>query len=461
MTVLSKLKDNIYGREWSFPYNCYEVGHGWTPYCTSAACDVAFAAFKNALPIYSSLYLFTQLGLQRKYNTHAFVDTFKSILTSASFIGFNLFSGMSISCILRNNSDRYYYRVQCLLPALIASYMSLLIERPGRRPALAFYMANMSSELLWKWACNRNLFYLRPLPHGETLLFAMGMACFMRFVRIHGYGHDPVSTALKYLIGPLEAKSRARACKRALPGSSASANECDQSLDPQQYAVVTQEEAQKTNIKSKSTFARIDESITNFLNLFFSSHPVCPHKGISCVDYALMPAVYRFVIGYMGGAMLGAAGNFRLLMKKPDQAFKQALTSRRSVNFGLFLGTFVGASKAVHCALRRIQGRQEEWHSAVAGGLSGLSMLFSPKSTLSTYIVWKCLEQYFFLGVQRGQIANPEVVICSVYAVSVNILLYIFALEPGFIRPSYMKFIDKISDHRLHQVNRMGKLRGL
>lgn len=444
-SVLSTLKDDIYGRTWSFPYNCYEVGHGWTPFCTDAAFGVGYAAFKNSLPLYTSLYLFTQLGLQRKYDLSAFYETFKSILTSASFLGFNFFGGIGVSCLLRNNSERYYYRIQCFLPGFIASYMALLIERPSRRPALAFYMANMSSDLLYKWARSRN--YIMSVPHGETVLFSLGMACWLRFVRIHGFNHDPVSTALKYLIGPLEAKSRARTHKL----------KDDDKRESSELVASSGDSKKLSKAHSKSVIATFEANLTSLLNNFFGRHHACPHEGKSCVDYSLTPAVTRFSMGYLLRSLLNLANKPRLLIREPRQTIGAAFASRNSLNFGLFLGTFVGASKVLHCILRRATGKNEDWHSAVAGGLSGLSMAFSPKSTLSTYIMWKCLEQYFFLAVKEGKIKRANEVVCLVYAISVNVLLYIFALEPRFIRPSYMKFIDKISDHRLHQLNRMGK----
>jgi hypothetical protein len=459
-SVLSTLRNTIYGREWSFPYNCYEVGHGWTPYCSQAAVDVGGAAFKNVLPLYTSLYLFTQLGLQRKFQPAAFLETFKSILTSASFLSFNLFLGMSISCVLRNNSDRYYYRVQCFLPGLLASYMALLVERPSRRPALAFYMANMSSELLFKWYVEAG--YIKPLPHGETILFAIGMACWLRFVRIHGFGHDPVSVALKYLLGPLEAKSRAKNATAnglqkncdAVEGKLAAQQQEDQSPAPvnaQEHTTTTTKPSQHR----KSVLAKLDAGINDFLNQFFTCHHVCPHKGICCVNYTLTPALTRFVWGYLGRSALNLVPKFKTLAKQPGQAFREAILSKNSLYVGLFLSSFVGVSRASHCILRRYSGKQEIWHSVVAGFLSGGSMLFAPKPTLSIYVIWKCLEQYFFLAVKNGQIVRADQMVGVVYAVSVNILLYVFALQPKFIRPSYMKFIDNLSDHRLHQVNRM------
>lgn len=445
--TLSKLRDRVYGRTWSFPYNCYEVGHGWTPYCTDAACEVGMSVLKNAIPVYTSLYLFTQLGLQRKYDYESFKETFKSTLTSSSFLAFNFFCGMSISCLLRNNSDRYYYRVQCFIPALIGAYSALQIERPSRRPALAFYLANMASELIYKLAASKG--YVVTLNHSETIIFALGMACYLHFLRVHGFSHDPVSVALKYLIGPHEAKSRARPKVReqisVSDGAGAEAEACSK---------LELDQARKLN-KKLSMFASANESITSLYNIFFDCHPVCPHKGVSCVDYCLTPTITRFLMGYVGKSFLNLSGQYPLILINPAQAFKNAFKSQSSIKFGLFLGLFVGLSKTVHCSLRRATGKQENWHSALAGAISGLSMLQSPKSTLSTYVLWKCLEQYFFLGVKNGVVKHPDTIISSVYAISANIILYTFALEPGFIRSSYMKFMDGISDHRMHQVNRM------
>lgn len=459
MTVLSTLRDEVCGRTWSFPYNCYEIGHGWTPYCTGAAFDVGVAAFKNSLPLYTSLYLFTQLGLQRKYSPEAFYETFKSITTSSSFLGFNFFAGIGVSCLLRNGSDRYYYRLQCLFPGFIASYLALLIERPSRRPALAFYLANMSSELLYKWAESHG--YIRSLPHGETILFALGMACWLRFVRIHGFSHDPVSVALKYLIGPLEAKSRAKSAKAMCSGEQREMMMIEGKDGGSKEAQQGDSGALIQKAKKRSKLTILGENWTALLNVFFGSHPVCPHKGISCVDYSLTPMMTRFTIAYLARSVLNLAPRYKLLMKDPASALRQAFAAQSSMNTGLFLASFVGLSKSMHCLLRRISNKQETWHSALAGGVAGLSMLNAPKSTLSTYIIWKCFEQYFFRAVDEGKIKNPNQIICLVYAISVNVLLYIFALEPKFIRPSYMKFIDEISNHKLHQVNRLGKFYNL
>lgn len=39
------------------PFNCYEIGHTWTPSCTQASCDLGFSSFKEGFKIYATCYL--------------------------------------------------------------------------------------------------------------------------------------------------------------------------------------------------------------------------------------------------------------------------------------------------------------------------------------------------------------------------------------------------------------------
>lgn len=58
MAVLSKL------RELSLPYNCYEVGHTWTPECYEAALSVGFCCLIEGMKIYAPLYLVYNLSFK-------------------------------------------------------------------------------------------------------------------------------------------------------------------------------------------------------------------------------------------------------------------------------------------------------------------------------------------------------------------------------------------------------------
>ena len=58
-SILSK----FFSPEWNVPYNCYEMGHGWTPYCSAAALEIGLIVFQQSLKLYAPLYLVCSLYL--------------------------------------------------------------------------------------------------------------------------------------------------------------------------------------------------------------------------------------------------------------------------------------------------------------------------------------------------------------------------------------------------------------
>lgn len=61
----------------SFPYNCYEIGHTWTPHCSQAWLDLWFSTFVRSLKLYGVLYL---------------------VSTQASFVMLSIATSRSASC---------------------------------------------------------------------------------------------------------------------------------------------------------------------------------------------------------------------------------------------------------------------------------------------------------------------------------------------------------------------------
>lgn len=67
MVVLSKA---------SVPFSCYEVGHTWIPFCTSAASGIGISCFEEGFKIYSSVYLVWVLKSGCKFSGK--IQTWKS-----------------------------------------------------------------------------------------------------------------------------------------------------------------------------------------------------------------------------------------------------------------------------------------------------------------------------------------------------------------------------------------------
>lgn len=400
-----------------------------------------------------------------------------------------------MGCALRRGFGRFYYRVLVCAPALISSYLSLQIEKPARRQALAFYMLNLASEIVFRMAVTKG--YFKPISHGETLLFAFSLSAWYYLLKEHGFGQDPVSAAVKVLIGRDEAASRRKRHRRSRQHSQSSdfMNSIEEvgdnynddkqhsqlrsrktitTTENQQKSLVPTSEMEITNNSSNNEVATTT-NLNYILNVMqklmlvlgqqvappTGRHASCPHKEQTCLSYALKPTLSRFLLGYSIQACLKLASKPMQLFSEPLPTLGECLTHRSNINFGLFLMSLVSAGRATSCTLRHYSGSNEcAWHGAVSGFVAGLSMLWAPRSSLSMYVMWKAVEQYYLLAAQ-GEQANKtlkelhNLIVGSIYACSAATILYTFALEPRFVRPSYMKFLDNLSDHRLHQLNRM------
>ena len=400
--VLSKLRDAVLMSEWTFGYNCYEIGHTWSPHCTDGALEIAETVFHQAIRMYAGLYLLSHVVFSRSkdqiLDPEAIKSVMMSVLRSSFFLGFNAYTMIGGFCMTRHVSGRFYYTLCATLPAFVGSLMAIQIERPSRRPALAFYCANIASECLFKIAVSRG--YIRPIPNGEALLFTLSMTILLYMIRRNGFGSDPVSLALRFLMGREE------------------------------------------TLKEKH------KSIENSKNIM-----ICAHHDIPCYQYVLEGFMKPFVVGAVGQTVLSTAVQFKKFFKNPSVILEN-LFSSRSLKFGLFLGFFCGVFKGVNCFLRNQNQSWQDWHVIPAALAAGPFMMLSPNSTITLYLTWKMIETVYFNAVKEGYVGHPMETVCCLYAISVGVIFYVGVLEPSMLRGSYMKFIDRITEHRLHLINR-------
>lgn len=419
------------------------------------------------------LYSFSQLAVARKYDLASSWDTTKSVFRSSFFIFFHAYNGAIMGCALRAGFGRFYYRVLVCAPGLISSYFSILIEKPSRRQALAFYLLNMASEIVYRMLVTKG--YFKPLKHGETILFAVSLATWYHIIKTEGFGHDPVSGAMKALIGRDEAKSRAKSTPAlimpaldgiksqqglAMSAAAAAGSDFKQYNDKQKMLAQCTNANSSTMTTTTTTTGGWFQAVYKILgqinpDLVPSKHECCPHRESSCLEYILSSLPNRFLIGYGIQTLLSLSKNPFALIQSPGQTIKRSLVAPSSVKFGLFLASLVGGGRATSCLLRHYSNGEHEWHSALAGFVAGLSMLWSPRSSISMYVMWKAIEQHYLIAARKGKVKYVDFTVQCIYSISAATILYTFALEPRFIRPSYMKFLDNVSDHRLHQLNRM------
>ncbi|GIY33415.1 transmembrane protein 135, partial [Caerostris darwini] len=77
----------------------------------------------------------------------------------------NGFLFMLFSCWYRKLMGGIFHFHSAYVPALVASFLAIFIERKNRRSALALYMTNLATESLIRMGLQRNL--IKPFANAE------------------------------------------------------------------------------------------------------------------------------------------------------------------------------------------------------------------------------------------------------------------------------------------------------
>lgn len=302
--------------------------------------------------------------------------------------------------------------------------MAVLIEKPSRRSSLAFYVSNVASETLFKIFVARG--FVRPISHGQVYLFSVAIATIMYLARKHGFEDDPLSATISLIVGPEEAAKRTK-----------------------KVNISDQEFSEKIPITSDES---VKGSISNFI---FGHHYLCPHPNSSCLYYALRAASRALLIGYT--AQLGMRIFARLpLIWKDSEQLRPILRDTTPIKFGLFLCSFSGLYKSLSCIMRWRTNCWTPKTNLIAALAAGPAMFLYPSSTVALYVLWKSLEALFHEAERSKRMSNEqkELLIVLLYALATSQLFYSALMNPKHMKKSYMSFLDRMSQHRLHLINR-------
>jgi len=270
---------------------------------------------------------------------------------------------------------KFYYSLCAYTPAFLGSLLAIMIERPSRRPALAIYVANIATETIFRIFAARG--YFTPINRGEVLLFTVTMSVLLYLVKKNGFGNDPVSLALKFIIGREEAKKRTKSSNQRNAES----------------AYLSLPFVPKSNLKSSNYLVWLISK----LNSIFPKHKSCPHEGRSCPTYVSAAFIRSFLFGWIGKTALQTFSKPKVLLSRP-WILKRNLLDSQNINFGLFLAAFTAIYKGVNCSLRWACNESHDWHGFVAAIFAGPTMFLSPNTPITLYLMWKCIEVFIKLS---------------------------------------------------------------
>lgn len=510
-----------------------KVGHTWTPYCATAAYGIGSCTFKEALKMYSALYIFNQIFGQ-KYDIPSSYETLRSILQSSFFLGFNAYSVMMIFCGSRRVLGKFYYPAAAHLPAIIGSYMSILLERKSRRSALSFYVANIATETIWNKIVSLNL--IKPIPYGEVYLFSLSTAGMLYLIQRNGFGHDPVSFGLKYLLGSDYARTKRRKTKVTNGNNIIESNEVESMVGSVIATKEKNDESLHVNdnlsdyrgkdcqrLSNDDDDEENDDCAMNGLSMYdfdagqgrriINSLGNCPAsidsryrkemneveshcekvissivddevgKGrgkeeeemfgrrrdvgccsvsshsnyLSCFHYSCHGLVRNFLltsVGHSVVSLLMSPKTRNSLFTDPINVIIRSFTSTKSISLGLFVGLYSGIIRLSSCLLKRYTTLNDPQIGFLSGIAATPAAFFWTSSSLAQYMMWKLIETCYFLGVKSGHVKQVELTLNLLYAVSTAQLFYVSVIEPKMLRPSYTKWLNRVTHGYFALLNR-------
>ncbi|KAM9846591.1 transmembrane protein 135 [Aulostomus maculatus] len=423
------------------PQNCYEIGHTWNPSCVQSTVDVARSALEVSFKIYAPLYLIAAI-LRRRKKDYYFKRLLPEILRSTSFLTANGGLYIFFFCILRKLLGGFYSWSAGFGSALPASYIAIRLERKSRRGLLTIYMTNLATETLFRMAVTRGI--VKPIKHGEVLLFCITASLFMFFFRTKDGLKGFAFSALKFIIG-----------KEEIPTHAAVTEYVHTRPLERTAAVETQESpasAERLSSRRKTVVAYTRELLESICK-HGPRHRCCKHYQDNCFSYCVKGFVRMFSVGYLIQCCLRMPSAFRQMFWKPSR-LPSLFYNKENFQLGAFLGSFVSIYKGTSCLLRWMRDIDDELHALVAGFLAGISMLFYKSTSISMYLFSKLVETLYFKGIEAGWFPYFPHADTVIYAISTAICFQAAVMEVQNLRPTYWKFLLRLTKGRFALMNR-------
>lgn len=365
--------------------------------------------------------------------------TVRGLLQSTAFLTMSAFSYSLFLCILRRIAGSYNFYTSSYIPAYIAAFCSILVERPSRRGLLCLYVSNVATETGWNILKSRGL--VRSLPYGEILIFGLSTATLLYYYRLNRQKDykDSMFDVFRFALGdsevmkPIEPMAESRREVRFREPSRSS--------------------------RSVSAYSVIQAAVKAYLNVIskvktMAKHELCQHRH-SCVYNTLSGGIRMFSIGLGIQVIMKVLFQARRMFRKPE-LLKRTFLSQDIMKLGLFLGGFTSLYKMSSCLLRHITNTDHAAYAIPSGLIASAAFGYYADTTIALYIMWKTLQMTYNWGIEKGYVPKIPGFTVLLYCASTALLFHAATLEPMNLRPSYWKFLYSISGGRISVMDRSG-----
>lgn len=435
MQVLSKLS--------SVPVTCREYVHPWTPSCGVASAEFLIVALQDSFRIYMAVYLLSLVMRGRIPTTGDLRRTIRGLLQSTAFLTMSAFSYSIFLCALRRALGSYNFYTASYIPAFMAAFCAILVERPSRRGLLSLYVANVASETGWNILKSRGLVPVS-LPHGQIAIFGISTAVLLYYYRLNRQKDykDSMFDVFRFALGESEVLKPVEVPAAAIEAPR---------RDSRPRSVGSRGPA--------STYNVIQQALRAYLNVILrvknlSKHELCRHRH-SCVYNMLSGGARMFSIGVGIQVLMKVLVQARRLIRKPSLA-RRTFLSKDILKLGCFLGEFTLLYKLSSCLLRHATNSDKAAFAIPSGLIASVAFAHYSDNTIALYIMWKMLQTSYNWGIDKGYVPKIPGFTVFLYCASTALLFHAATLEPMNLRPSYWKFLHSISGGRISVMDRSG-----
>lgn len=366
--------------------------------------------------------------------------TFMGILQSTLFLTTNAYTFSAFVCFMRRVLGKFYFPTVTFIPSFCASYCAIMLERPSRRSLLTFYVANVATESYWRMLVSRGL--VRSIPLGQVLIFSASSAICAYLFKTgwHLKQKDGFFGSLRFVIGKNEEFNFDPAAEIA--GTSRNDN--------------VRERAPQQPVKTGN--AGLDQILKAYRDTVHKlktagRHRCCPH-GNSCLHYVVSGGAKLYGVGLGIQLSLSVLFQIQKIVKRPA-TLKDILFSKDLSKIAIFLGGYSALYRTVSCVLRHVRGQDAPEHALIAGLVAGASFASYPNISVALYVMWKTLQFVYNFGHDKGYLPNVPGFGNILYCVFTATLFHVAMFEPKNLRPSYFKFLDRLSGGRIAYMNRL------
>ncbi|XP_046848980.1 transmembrane protein 135-like [Xenia sp. Carnegie-2017] len=171
--------------------------HPWSSSSSYVALEVFSSIFRRSFKMYGSLYLFAAF-LRRKNWEYFKKELLPEILQSTTFLSINGGLFVALICLFRKILGVLTYPTSCFIPAAIASYSAILVERPQRRGLLALYTFNNAIEAVFNALVQNNI--IKKVPYGEVYIFCCATGLLMYLYRKNKLNNGFLRSIVRFLL---------------------------------------------------------------------------------------------------------------------------------------------------------------------------------------------------------------------------------------------------------------------